>query len=43
MIALKTGAEIAAWLESTETGWEDLQMTGEEWVDEQRRKRQERN
>jgi len=37
----KTGAEIVAWLESHETGWENLGMTGEEWVQEQRRKRRE--
>lgn len=38
----KTGKEIAAWLESVETGWENLGMSGEEWVEQQRRKRRER-
>jgi hypothetical protein len=38
----KTGAEIVAWLQSQpETGWDNLGMTGAEWVEEQRRKRQE--
>lgn len=40
----KTGAEIAAWLSSEEfTGWEHIGMSGEEWVEEQRRKDRERS
>jgi hypothetical protein len=40
----KTGAEIAAWLmQEGETGWEHINMTGEEWVEEQRRKDRERS
>jgi hypothetical protein len=38
----KTGKEIAAWLESVETGWENLDMSGEEWVNQQRNKRRAR-
>ncbi|MDX1993427.1 MAG: hypothetical protein SF029_13640 [bacterium] len=38
----KTGAEIVAWLKSQpRSGWEDIGMTGAEWVEEQRRKRRE--
>ncbi len=39
----KTGAEVAAWLEQVgTTGWETLGKTGEEWVEEQRRKHQDK-
>ena len=40
----KTGAEIAEWLLNENiTGWEHIGMTGEEWVEEQRRKDRERS
>jgi len=40
----KTGAEIAEWLKKeSPTGWEHIGMTGEEWVEEQRRKDRERS
>lgn len=40
----KTGAEIAEWLMAEGfTGWEDIGMTGEEWVEEQRCKQRERS
>ena len=40
----KKGAEIAEWLmKEGNTGWEQIGMTGEEWVEEQRRKQRERS
>jgi hypothetical protein len=38
-----TGAEIVEWLaQQEETGWEDIDVSGAEWVEQQRNKRKER-
>ena len=40
----KTGAEITDWLmKEGDTGWETFGMTGEEWVEQKRRKDRERS